>query len=70
MSSALHFADTQPLGVDDIIGTFEEMLHHVGFINEAGEQIYPVNVEAAQYPEVTMEMSDGSRFKLTVEEVS
>lgn len=69
MPSVIQSTNTQPLDVDDVIGTLEETLYHTGFVNEAGEQIYPVKIEVVQYPEVTMDMSDGSVFKLTVEEV-
>ena len=70
MSSVFQPADTQPLDVDNVINAFEENLYHTGFVNETGGQVYPVKVEVVQYPAITMEMSDGSVFKLTVEGVS
>lgn len=69
MSSVHQSADTQPLDENDVINTLGDKLHSIGFINEVDELIYPVKVEV-QFPDVIMTMSDGSVFKLAVEEVS
>jgi len=68
MVSVSQLEDAQPLDVDDIVHTLEERLLSTGFTNEFGVTIYPTAVEVKQFPEITMEMSDGSKFKLTVEE--
>lgn len=69
MSSVHQSADTRPLDENDVINTLEDKLHSIGFVNEADGLIYPVKVEV-QFPGVIMTMSDGSVFKLAVEEVS
>jgi len=71
MSSVLQSTETPPLDLDDVVTILEENLHGIGF-NKSGydEQVYAVEVKAAEYSEIIMTMSDGSKFKLTVEEVS
>ena len=59
-----------PLDVDDVLNGLEKSLHNVAFTNEVGEHIYPVDVVVKEFPTVSITMSDGSKFKLTVEEVS
>lgn len=70
MSSILQPGKTPLLDLDDVVVTLEETLHGIGFVKDGcAEQIYAVEVEIVDFPEITMKMSDGSEFKLTVEEV-
>ncbi len=71
MSSVFQPGETPPLELDDVVVTLEENLHGIGFVKDGyAEQIYPVEVKVVEFSEITMKMSDGSVFKLTVEEVS
>jgi hypothetical protein len=58
-----------PLAVEDIIEAYESSLYRIGVMNENGENVYPIDIESPAEPNLILTMSDGTRFKVTIEEV-
>ena len=57
------------LTLDDVILSLVDKLPDVGFANIDESVVYPTKVEEASDDEIVMEMSDGSGFKIKIEEV-
>lgn len=58
-----------PLTVEDVIDAYETDLYRVSVPNESEESIYPTDIECTEEMDLVLTMSDGTRFKVTVEEV-
>lgn len=57
------------LTLDDVILTLADRLPNMGFANIDEQDVYPAKVEETADNEIVMEMSDGSSFKIKIEEV-
>jgi len=56
-----------PLDTYDVIEGLTSKLYNVMFENEAGDPVYPVEVERVDVDKLIVEMSDGTKFILTCE---
>jgi len=57
------------LTLDDVILTLSDRLPNMGFATIDEHDVYPAKVEEVSENEIVMEMSDGSSFKIKIEEV-
>lgn len=57
------------LVVEDVIEAYETALFHIGITNEDEDNVYPAEIERTEDMDLIITMSDGTKFKIIIEEV-
>jgi len=69
MSGHAYLGQEIPLAVADVVDALSNELLSIGFTSEIGEMVYAAGSEQVDDSSVVMDMTDGTRFQITVKKL-